>query len=238
LDQRVTQWISAVMVSACSARELLPGPGLLRLAALGDRERPFLQRRVRCGAGRQHREPFGHVLTWRQPTFLSGRGAVQVAEAARDRAHRRSAPLRQRAVVRDTGPSSPRPWKPTSSRVLTALFQPRTGRLRGGIVHHLADQSASGLPRVSARIWSRARASSDPLSVESSSACASSRGRRSTVSSGSPAGSSPRDPHREHHADRVGRQPSRHEPENLRRGPVQPLRVIDQADQRPLFGCL
>ena len=43
---------------------------------------------------------------------------------------------------------------------------------------------------------------------------------------------------REHQADRVGAQPPRREPQRLRRGPVQPLRVIDQADQRPVLGHL
>jgi hypothetical protein len=47
-----------------------------------------------------------------------------------------------------------------------------------------------------------------------------------------------RDPGREHHAHRVGRQPPRGEPQRLRRGPVQPLLVIDHADQRPLSGRL
>ncbi len=41
-----------------------------------------------------------------------------------------------------------------------------------------------------------------------------------------------RDPRREHQAHRVGRQPPRREPQRLRRGPVQPLLVIDHADQR------
>ena len=36
--------------------------------------------------------------------------------------------------------------------------------------------------------------------------------------------------------DRVGRQPPSHEPQHLCRRPVQPLLVIDHADQRPLVG--
>ena len=43
---------------------------------------------------------------------------------------------------------------------------------------------------------------------------------------------------REHQPDRVGRQPPRREPQRLRRGPVQPLLVVDQADQRAFPGHL
>ena len=42
----------------------------------------------------------------------------------------------------------------------------------------------------------------------------------------------------EHHGDRVGRQPPHRERQRLRRGPVQPLLVVDQADQRPVPGRL
>jgi hypothetical protein len=42
----------------------------------------------------------------------------------------------------------------------------------------------------------------------------------------------------EHQADRVGGQPPGSEPERLRRSPVQPLLVVDQADQRALRGHL
>jgi hypothetical protein len=36
--------------------------------------------------------------------------------------------------------------------------------------------------------------------------------------------------------DRLGHQPTRHERENLRRGPVKPLRIVHQADQGLLLG--
>ena len=48
----------------------------------------------------------------------------------------------------------------------------------------------------------------------------------------------PRHPGREHQAHRLGRQPPRHKPQRLHRGPVQPLLVIDHAHQRPLAGHL
>ena len=41
---------------------------------------------------------------------------------------------------------------------------------------------------------------------------------------------------REDQGDRLGQQPAGDERERLRRGLVQPLRVVDQADQRPLLG--
>ena len=69
-------------------------------------------------------------------------------------------------------------------------------------------------------IRSRTRASSgpvSPVSTDSSSSRASSSGRPSTTSCGSPATSpSPRDACREHQAHRVGRQPPGREPERLR----------------------
>ena len=36
--------------------------------------------------------------------------------------------------------------------------------------------------------------------------------------------------------DRLGPQTTRHERQRLRRGRVEPLRVVDEADQRPLLG--
>ena len=43
---------------------------------------------------------------------------------------------------------------------------------------------------------------------------------------------------REYQGDRVGAQPPRREPQRLRRGVVQPLLVVDQADQRAFSGYL
>jgi len=42
----------------------------------------------------------------------------------------------------------------------------------------------------------------------------------------------------EQQRDPLGVQPPRHERQRLRRGPVQPLRIIDQARQRPARGHL
>jgi hypothetical protein len=43
---------------------------------------------------------------------------------------------------------------------------------------------------------------------------------------------------REHKRHRLGQQPSRHEAQHLPRGNVEPLRVVDEAQQRPLGGHL
>ena len=45
-------------------------------------------------------------------------------------------------------------------------------------------------------------------------------------------------PGREHHADRLRGQATGNEPKDLRRGLIQPLRVVDQADQWVLLGHL
>ena len=62
------------------------------------------------------------------------------------------------------------------------------------------------------------------------------RSDRPTTSSGSPASSSlvARLAHREHQRDRLGQQPPRDEREHLRRGLIEPLGVVDHADERLL----
>ena len=42
----------------------------------------------------------------------------------------------------------------------------------------------------------------------------------------------------EQQSDTLGQQPPGHERQHLRGRPIQPRRVIDQAQQRPLLGCL
>ena len=85
---------------------------------------------------------------------------------------------------------------------------------------------------------SRTRASSGPASTEASSARASSSRSPSTASSGSPASSDPGSRAANTSPTRVGRQPASHEPQRLCRRPVEPLLVIDHADQRVLGGHL
>jgi hypothetical protein len=53
-----------------------------------------------------------------------------------------------------------------------------------------------------------------------------------------PAQLHPRVAHREDERNRFRRQPACDERQRLRRGPVEPLRIVDQADQRPIPGHL
>ena len=84
-------------------------------------------------------------------------------------------------------------------------------------------------------IRSRTRSSSGAASAPSSRARASSSRSPVTSSSGSPA-SSARLAGREHQPDRICPQPPGDEPQGLRRGLVEPLLVVDQADQRMFAG--
>ena len=100
--------------------------------------------------------------------------------------------------------------------------------------------AAPAAQRVAARLAddrSRTRASRGPVSTESSSARASSRPtRRPRAPATPPSHRSGRAPQRPGHRLRL--QPPRDEREDLRRGAVQPLLVIDQAHQRLLLGDL
>ena len=139
-----------------------------------------------------------------------------------------SDPIRRRKLCSmrlASGRASGRPNPPASS----AAVKPRG-----------SSSKASGLPRVSATIRSRTRSSSRPGIAESSSARASLSLRPPTTSTGRSrsSGSSLGLPHREHQGHRFRQQPPRHEGKDLRRSPIEPLRVIHQADQRLLLGDL
>ena len=99
-----------------------------------------------------------------------------------------------------------------------------------------SSNSASGLPRVSLTIWSRTRASSGPgqhrVQQRARIGLAQTldhqlRQSRQLVA---------RHASREHQADRFRLQAARDEREDLRRGAIEPLLVIHQADQRLLLG--
>ena len=121
-----------------------------------------------------------------------------------------------------------------------ASGRPNPPASSAGVNPRGSSSSASGLPRVSATIRSRTRSSSRPGTTESSSARASASLRPPTTSSGRPrqlllvAGLT----HREHQRDRLGQEAPRDERQRLRRGPVEPLGVVDQADERLLLGHL
>ena len=101
-----------------------------------------------------------------------------------------------------------------------------------------SSRSARGLPWLSVRMRSRTPSSRAPGSDASRSSSASRRLSPRTASSGSPAraGSSSDSRTANTMATRLGPQPAGDELQRLRRGPVQPLRVVDDTDQGQLFG--
>ena len=141
--------------------------------------------------------------------------------------------------------SSRRAWGGSASicRRKLSSIRPDSGRAPGspnppascaGVSPRGSSSNASGLPRVSATIWSRTRASSGPASTESSSARASPSASPSTASSGSPASSSPGS--RAAKTRTTDSAASRREtnPSACAEALIQPLLVIHQAHQRPL----
>ena len=116
----------------------------------------------------------------------------------------------------------------------TAPGSPNPPASSAGVSPRGSSSRASGLPRVSATIWSRTRVSSGPGSTESSSARASASRSPPTASSGQAGQVAARVPGREHQADRFRAQPAGDERQHLRRGAVEPLLVVDQAQQRLL----
>ena len=97
--------------------------------------------------------------------------------------------------------------------------------------------SASGMPRVSATMRSRTRGSIPPTITDSSSSRASPSDRPLITSSGSPANASaPPFADREDQCDRLGHQAARDEGKCLHRHLVEPLRVVDDAEQGLVIG--
>ena len=98
-----------------------------------------------------------------------------------------------------------------------------------------SSSSASGLPRVSATICSRTRSSSRPATTVASSALASSA-EPAQAQLRQPAELAPRARFAldEHDRDGFGEQAAGDEPEHLRGGVVEPLQVVDDAQQRLL----
>ena len=103
-----------------------------------------------------------------------------------------------------------------------------------GVKPRGSSTNASGLPPVSAMISSRTWVSTGPVSTMSSNARASGPVNPSITSCGSPVSSSAGIPGRKDKPHRLHAQPARHERQDLGRGPVQPLRVIHHANQRPI----
>ena len=139
-----------------------------------------------------------------------------------------------RGATRRAGGSSARSGSPTVASSGSAKPPASSAALnpRG------SSNSASGLPRVSATMRSRTRSSSRPGTRRVQ--------QRACITVAQAADRALRQPvqlqrvarlaHREHQCDRLREQPPRDERQDLRRDPVEPLRVVDQADQRPLLG--
>ena len=99
---------------------------------------------------------------------------------------------------------------------------------------------ARGLPRLSPMIWSQTAASSGPYQVVEQ--------QRPGIAVSEPSDGQLRQPSqdviadtgagRAHQRDLLGQQAAGHEPEDLRGGVVEPLGVIDDADQRLGLGDL
>ena len=101
-----------------------------------------------------------------------------------------------------------------------------------------SSSSASGFPRVSAMIRSRTRSSRWNRTAEPSSARASPLRRPCTSSSGDVLELLAGLARGEHDADRLRQQAAGDERERQRRRVIQPLRVVDDAQQRTLLGRL
>ena len=94
------------------------------------------------------------------------------------------------------------------------------------------------MPWLSVMIWSQTAASSGPYTLSSSSARASLSPSPWMDNAGSPARTSSPLPGacRTHERDPLGEEATGDESEDLRGGLVEPLRVVDDADQRLLLG--
>ena len=98
-----------------------------------------------------------------------------------------------------------------------------------------SSNNANGLPRVSATSWSATRSSSRPGITDASSARASASPKTLDHQLRQAREQIARLARGEQHHHRLRQQPARHEHHRLRRGAVQPLRVVDHAQQRPLL---
>ncbi len=180
----------------------------------------------------------------------------RLGRARPPRPRSRAARPRATAASRRRPARPPRPAAAAGSRrqrlepAQEALLDPAaSGRASGspkppassaGVSPRGSSSSASGLPRVSATIRSRTRSSSAPADRRRQQRAGVARRRAPRRrSSGRPASS------RSSLGSRTANTSATAPPaaagrrtQRLRRGPVEPLRVVDQADQRPLLGRL
>ena len=143
------------------------------------------------------------------------------------------------------GRSPERRWNMSSIRrgTLIASGSSNPPARRAGDALRGSSSSARGLPRASATIRSRTPSSSGVRTAAASSARASLSPSPSRRSSGNPV-NEPAPPvvarvaQRDQQRHPLGRHPPRHERQHLRGRLVQPLRVVDEAQQRPVLGDL
>ena len=174
------------------------------------------RRRRRAAARSRARRPPSTPAADRPPARPPRPGAAAASPAAAPPAAPGSSPR--------CGPTAP------------ARRQPEPARQLGGRPARGSSSSASGLPRSRPRS-DRARARrADPRPRPPA---APAHPRRPARRRRAPAGR--REPlagrlaHGEHQPDRLRAQPARHERQRLRRGAVEPLRIVHDADQRPLL---
>ena len=187
---------------------------------LADREQPV--RRRRRPRRRRDPEPLGT-----RAAAAADRRPARPPRPAADAARRRGA---SRVVGRSSPRSVPRaPARPSRPKPPASCVAVNP---RG------SSSNASGLPRVSATIRSRTRSSSVNRTAELSSARASPLTQAVHLELGHVPELLARLARGEHDPDRLRQQAPGDERERQRRGLIQPLRVIDDAQQRTLLGRL
>ena len=188
---------------------------------LADRQQP-----VRCRVDRSDRrdpEPLG-----RAPAAAADRRPARPPRPAAEAARPRAACSSRRTKLSSIRPESACAARASRTRRPTASPSSPRG----------SSSNASGLPRVSAMIRSRTRSSSMNRTAEPSSARASPLRRPCTSSSDRCRELLARLARGEHDPDRLGQQAPGDEGQRQRRRLIQPLRVIDDAQQRTLLGHL
>ena len=120
----------------------------------------------------------------------------------------------------------------------TATGRPKPPASCAGVNPRGNSISASGLPRVSWIIRSSTRSSSGAGKTDSNSARASRCPKGSTWSSGRRPSASPSSRVANTSAISLRQEAASHECERARRRTIEPLRVIDDAEERPLLGGL
>ena len=118
----------------------------------------------------------------------------------------------------------------------SAVGRPKPPASWAGVSPRGSSRSASGFPPVSATIRSSTDSSSRAARTDSSSARASRRPSGSTRSCGKRASPCADVTRREHERDPLRQQTARHERERSARRAVEPLRVVDDAQERLLLG--